>query len=154
MPEENKDTAVKSVIQEPQQKLFSKNTTRCKKSPYFKRGHELCLKKTAKIPWNPPKSPYNLVQEKLFTEPWKLLLGKQVLTTLKLNHFTSLNYLNSVPCENILLWIYFHLGTIFLNKTKGTCALPLFWEFLNKWPDPESVLGTEHSVAQSRNLLF
>ena len=31
-----------------------------------------------KIPWIPPKSPFNLVQESLFREPWKLLLGTKL----------------------------------------------------------------------------
>ena len=30
-------------------------------------------------------------------------------------------------------------ATIFLNKTNGKVALPLFWDFLSKWPDAKAV---------------
>ena len=51
-------------------------TTNCKKSPYFNKNHELCIRTKVKFQWTPPKSPFNLIQEELYTEPWKLLLGK------------------------------------------------------------------------------
>jgi len=53
--------------------------------------------------WIPPQSPYGLIQEKLYHDPWKLLIA-----------------------------------TIFLNKTRGSVACPLVWQFFEKWPDPES----------------
>ncbi|XP_038264387.1 methyl-CpG-binding domain protein 4 isoform X3 [Dermochelys coriacea] len=52
--------------------------------------------------WTPPRSPFNLVQETLFHDPWKLLIA-----------------------------------TIFLNKTSGKMAVPVLWEFLEKYPSPE-----------------
>ncbi|XP_074813678.1 methyl-CpG-binding domain protein 4 isoform X5 [Natator depressus] len=52
--------------------------------------------------WTPPRSPFNLVQETLFHDPWKLLIA-----------------------------------TIFLNKTSGKMAIPVLWEFLEKYPSPE-----------------
>jgi hypothetical protein len=51
-------------------------TTNCKKSPYFNKNHELCIRTKVKFQWTPPRSPFNLIQEELYTEPWKLLLGK------------------------------------------------------------------------------
>ena len=48
----------------------------CKKSPYFNKTHELCIRTKVKFKWTPPRSPFNLIQEELYTEPWKLLLGK------------------------------------------------------------------------------
>ena len=51
-------------------------TTNCKKSPYFTKKHELYLRTKVKFQWTPPRSPFNLIQEELYTEPWKLLLGK------------------------------------------------------------------------------
>ena len=51
-------------------------TTNCKKSPYFTKNHELYLRTKVKFQWTPPRSPFNLIQEELYTEPWKLLLGK------------------------------------------------------------------------------
>jgi methyl-CpG-binding domain protein 4 len=50
----------------------------------------------------PPSSPYDLVQEQLYREPWKLLIA-----------------------------------TIFLNRTTGTAAKPVLWEFLRLYPSPE-----------------
>ncbi|XP_063436009.1 uncharacterized protein DDB_G0283697-like [Mytilus trossulus] len=54
------------------------------------------------VKWTPPKSPFNLVQESLYHDPWKLLIG-----------------------------------TIFLNRTTGTAAIPLLWKFFNKWSNPD-----------------
>ncbi|XP_053544937.1 methyl-CpG-binding domain protein 4 isoform X2 [Bombina bombina] len=68
--------AVKEAMERPKRKAFSK--------------------------WTPPRSPYNLVQETLFHDPWKLLVS-----------------------------------TIFLNKTSGCMAIPVLWEFLGKYPNPE-----------------
>ncbi|KAH3880373.1 hypothetical protein DPMN_004287 [Dreissena polymorpha] len=53
--------------------------------------------------WTPPKSPFNLIQESLFHDPWKLLVG-----------------------------------TIFLNRTTGSAAIPLLWRFFNKWSNPDT----------------
>ncbi|KAG9333810.1 hypothetical protein JZ751_010089, partial [Albula glossodonta] len=52
--------------------------------------------------WTPPRSPFNLVQETLFHNPWKLLVA-----------------------------------TIFLNKTGGKIAIPLLWQFFDRYPSPE-----------------
>ncbi|XP_021104484.1 methyl-CpG-binding domain protein 4 isoform X2 [Heterocephalus glaber] len=53
--------------------------------------------------WTPPRSPFNLVQETLFHDPWKLLIA-----------------------------------TIFLNRTSGKMAIPVLWEFLEKYPSAEA----------------
>ncbi|KAB1264117.1 Methyl-CpG-binding domain protein 4 [Camelus dromedarius] len=52
--------------------------------------------------WTPPRSPFNLVQETLFHDPWKLLIA-----------------------------------TIFLNRTSGRMAIPVLWQFLEKYPSAE-----------------
>ena len=57
-------------------KKLACKTTEVKKSPYFKRNHELNIRTNIKFKWKPPKSPFNLIQEELYEEPWKLLLGK------------------------------------------------------------------------------
>lgn len=53
--------------------------------------------------WTPPRSPFNLIQETLFHDPWKLLIA-----------------------------------TIFLNRTSGKMAIPVLWEFLEKYPSAEA----------------
>ncbi|MFT7804422.1 methyl-CpG-binding domain protein 4 [Arapaima gigas] len=52
--------------------------------------------------WTPPRSPFCLVQETLFHDPWKLLVA-----------------------------------TIFLNKTSGKMAIPVLWQFFERYPTPD-----------------
>lgn len=89
----------------------SQNRSKCgedkrKTSPYFKRKHpsdDLSPpRRKAFKKWTPPRSPYNLVQETLFHEPWKLLVA-----------------------------------TIFLNKTSGKMAIPVLWQFFERYPSAE-----------------
>ena len=68
--------------------------TKKQRSEYFKKKAEstkLRLKAIEK--WNPPKSPFNLVQEVLYHDPWKLLIG-----TIFLNRTTGKYYLASNIC--------------------------------------------------------
>ncbi|XP_076362291.1 uncharacterized protein LOC143253050 isoform X2 [Tachypleus tridentatus] len=78
-------------------------------SSYFLKKYEgltsvpLVFKRwNCKDKWTPPKSPYNLVQESLYHDPWKLLVS-----------------------------------TIFLQKTTGRAAIPVLWNFFDKYPLPE-----------------
>ncbi|KAM4611040.1 methyl-CpG-binding domain protein 4 [Polymixia lowei] len=77
-----------------------------KTSPYFSRkslkdGLSPPRRKAFKK-WTPPRSPFNLVQETLFHDPWKLLVA-----------------------------------TIFLNKTSGKMAIPVLWQFFERYPSAE-----------------
>ena len=47
------------------------------KSPYFKINTDSLTKVKLKAgpKWIPPKSPFNLLQETLYHDPWKLLVG-------------------------------------------------------------------------------
>ncbi|XP_040912435.1 methyl-CpG-binding domain protein 4 [Toxotes jaculatrix] len=77
-----------------------------KTSPYFsgklfKDGLSPPRRKAFKK-WTPPRSPFNLVQETLFHDPWKLLVA-----------------------------------TIFLNKTSGKMAIPVLWQFFERYPTAE-----------------
>uniref|UniRef100_UPI00398E7358 methyl-CpG-binding domain protein 4 isoform X2 n=1 Tax=Pristiophorus japonicus TaxID=55135 RepID=UPI00398E7358 len=58
--------------------------------------------------WTPPRSPFKLVQETLFHDPWKLLIA-----------------------------------TIFLNKTSGQKAIPVLWDFLERYPSAEVARGAD-----------
>ncbi|XP_073675401.1 uncharacterized protein mbd4 [Garra rufa] len=82
-------------------KLFAEKR---KTSPYFSRRNDALSppKRKAFRKWTPPRSPYNLVQETLFHDPWKLLVA-----------------------------------TIFLNKTSGKMAIPVLWEFFERYPSAE-----------------
>ncbi|XP_026222721.1 methyl-CpG-binding domain protein 4 [Anabas testudineus] len=77
-----------------------------KTSPYFSRkpfrdGPSPPRRKAFKK-WTPPRSPFNLVQETLFHDPWKLLVA-----------------------------------TVFLNKTSGKMAIPVLWQFFERYPSAE-----------------
>ncbi|XP_053480580.1 methyl-CpG-binding domain protein 4 isoform X1 [Ictalurus furcatus] len=73
-------------------------------SPYFKRKNDGLSppKRKAFRKWTPPRSPFNLVQETLFHDPWKLLVA-----------------------------------TIFLNRTSGKLAIPVLWQFFERYPSAE-----------------
>ncbi|GBB93482.1 hypothetical protein RclHR1_02180024 [Rhizophagus clarus] len=61
----------------------------------------------------PMPSPFNLVQETLYYDPWKLLIA-----------------------------------TMFLNRTRGSQALPIMWKFLEEYPTPQkAVLADIHTLA-------
>lgn len=81
-----------------------------KTSPYFSRRNDALSppKRKAFRKWTPPRSPYNLVQETLFHDPWKLLVA-----------------------------------TIFLNKTSGKMAIPVLWEFFERYPCAEAARATD-----------
>lgn len=82
-------------------KLFAEKR---KTSPYFSRSNNALSrpKRKALRKWTPPRSPYKLVQETLFHEPWKLLVA-----------------------------------SIFLNKTSGKMAIPMLWEFFQRYPSAD-----------------
>ncbi|XP_059505520.1 methyl-CpG-binding domain protein 4 isoform X2 [Stegostoma tigrinum] len=77
-----------------------------KTSPYFSKkyseGAPSPPRRKAFAKWIPPRSPFNLVQETLFHDPWKLLIA-----------------------------------TILLNKTSGKKAIPVLWDFLERYPSAE-----------------
>ncbi|CAG6021628.1 unnamed protein product [Menidia menidia] len=76
-----------------------------KTSPYFRGKPKDGLsppRRKAFKKWTPPRSPFNLVQETLFHDPWKLLVA-----------------------------------TIFLNKTSGKMAIPVLWQFFERYPSAE-----------------
>ncbi|CAJ1084923.1 methyl-CpG-binding domain protein 4 [Xyrichtys novacula] len=92
-------------VRESQNKSKSSDDKR-KTSPYFSRnplrdGLSPPRRKVFKK-WTPPRSPFNLVQETLFHDPWKLLVA-----------------------------------TIFLNKTSGKMAIPVLWQFFERYPSAE-----------------
>ncbi|NWR56776.1 MBD4 protein, partial [Bucorvus abyssinicus] len=86
----------------PQTQVDRRKTSPYFSSRYSKEAPSPPRRKTLQK-WTPPRSPFNLVQETLFHDPWKLLIA-----------------------------------TIFLNKTSGKMAIPVLWEFLKKYPSPET----------------
>ncbi|KAM9475540.1 uncharacterized protein mbd4 isoform 2-T2 [Clarias gariepinus] len=103
----NSQKIVRSSISSPvrntqnRAKLHSEKRTT---SPYFKRKNDGLSppKRKAFRKWTPPRSPFKLVQETLFHDPWKLLVA-----------------------------------TIFLNRTNGKLAIPLLWQFFERYPSAE-----------------
>ncbi|XP_003463224.3 methyl-CpG-binding domain protein 4 [Cavia porcellus] len=90
----------------PEDSIPRTHTEKRKTSQYFSskynRGALSPPRRKAFKKWTPPRSPFNLVQETLFHDPWKLLIA-----------------------------------TIFLNRTSGKMAIPVLWEFLEKYPSAE-----------------
>ncbi|XP_028309989.1 methyl-CpG-binding domain protein 4 isoform X2 [Gouania willdenowi] len=93
----------------PRQEAHSKprnSENKRKTSPYFKgkllRDEISPPRRKAFRKWTPPRSPFNLIQETLFHDPWKLLVA-----------------------------------TIFLNKTSGKMAIPVLWQFFERYPSAE-----------------
>jgi methyl-CpG-binding domain protein 4 len=80
-----KQDTQRAIVQAAESQTRSK---RHQQSPYFKRSTKLVKSKyfnsvetpSAKeimnsVKWVPPKSPYNLIQESLYDDPWKLLIA-------------------------------------------------------------------------------
>ncbi|XP_013386004.1 serine/arginine repetitive matrix protein 1 [Lingula anatina] len=105
-PEEAVNMGVNQQLKgKPQDSAALPKDKKTQKSKYFQAKGTLPAPKRKKFEkWTPPRSPYNLVQESLFHDPWKLLVA-----------------------------------TIFLNKTTGKAAIPVLWQFLDKWPSAEAV---------------
>ncbi|KAM4721231.1 methyl-CpG-binding domain protein 4 [Rhinophrynus dorsalis] len=73
------DTDALTSIKNPQYVCTKSQVEKRKTSPYFsKKAIKEALeqpKRKAFTKWTPPRSPFNLVQETLFHDPWKLLLA-------------------------------------------------------------------------------
>nr|XP_030696537.1 methyl-CpG-binding domain protein 4 isoform X2 [Globicephala melas] len=99
-----KDSTSAKIFQEdaiPQTQIEKRKTSLYFSSKYNKEVLSPPRRKAFKK-WTPPRSPFNLIQETLFHDPWKLLIA-----------------------------------TIFLNRTSGKMAIPVLWQFLEKYPSAE-----------------
>ncbi|XP_053455157.1 methyl-CpG-binding domain protein 4 isoform X1 [Nycticebus coucang] len=99
-----KDFTSEEIFQEdtiPRTQIEKRKTSLYFSSKYNKEALSPPRRKAFKK-WTPPRSPFNLIQETLFHDPWKLLIA-----------------------------------TIFLNRTSGKMAIPVLWEFLEKYPSAE-----------------
>uniref|UniRef100_H0X289 Methyl-CpG-binding domain protein 4 n=1 Tax=Otolemur garnettii TaxID=30611 RepID=H0X289_OTOGA len=99
-----KDFTAGEIFQEdtvPRTQIEKRKTSLYFSSKYNKEALSAPRRKAFKK-WTPPRSPFNLIQETLFHDPWKLLIA-----------------------------------TIFLNRTSGKMAIPVLWEFLEKYPSAE-----------------
>lgn len=104
---EDRGSQAEDVVAEKER--FERKRKKLSKSPYFKTpGHSSGVRIGSSKPWVPPQSPYNLVQEKLYQDPWKVLIA-----------------------------------TIFLNRTTGKAAIPVLWEFLDRYPTAHAVVDTD-----------
>ncbi|XP_022102507.1 methyl-CpG-binding domain protein 4-like [Acanthaster planci] len=79
----------------PRKRISTRLRRTHKKSPYFGKGATKAPPKPSAEKWTPPKSPFNLVQESLFHDPWKLLVA-----TMFLNRTTGVK---AIP----VLWKFF-----------------------------------------------
>ncbi|XP_040851164.1 methyl-CpG-binding domain protein 4 isoform X1 [Ochotona curzoniae] len=105
-----KDFTSEKIFQEdtiPRTQIERRKTSLYFSSKYNNAGLSPPRRKAFKK-WTPPRSPFNLVQETLFHDPWKLLIA-----------------------------------TIFLNRTSGRMAIPVLWEFLEKYPSAEAARAAD-----------
>ncbi|XP_033647792.1 methyl-CpG-binding domain protein 4-like [Asterias rubens] len=84
-----------SLTVAPKRRTSTRLRKPAKRSPYFGKGAVKAPKKPPKKKWTPPKSPFNLVQESLFHDSWKLLVA-----TMFLNRTTGVK---AIP----VLWKFF-----------------------------------------------
>ena len=138
---------------QPEQAPAVKAKTRQVRSKYFPKGFPKDGGKRIilhpKPAWMPPKSPFDLVQEKLFSQPWKLLVATIFLN--KTNNKVSLP----------ILWQFFEfwpsadsaskasptqvaklLQPMRLNNIRAKTLIRFSWEFLNiSWRYPIQLHG-------------
>lgn len=120
-----------------------RKTTRKKKSTYFKKARSspyfssgtslrpLMLSRRKKTPrhllyrdYSPPSSPHDLVQERLWRNPWQLLVA-----TILLNKTTGKQLTIMAPGIT--------------SCAVGKAALPVLWTFLSQYPSPEHAAGAD-----------
>ena len=61
-----------------------------------------------------------------------------IFALLKVEILRNVYWQNGISVKKWTNFLLFS-ATIFLNKTNGKVALPLFWDFLSKWPNPKAV---------------
>ncbi|XP_038054571.1 methyl-CpG-binding domain protein 4-like isoform X2 [Patiria miniata] len=94
-PRNTKRQRMRKMTPPPRKRTSTRLRTTHKKSPYFGKGATKAPPKPTGKKWTPPKSPFNLVQESLFHDPWKLLVA-----TMFLNRTTGVK---AIP----VLWKFF-----------------------------------------------
>ncbi|KAK0044737.1 dentin sialophosphoprotein [Biomphalaria pfeifferi] len=120
------------------------------KSKYFKKKGNLSKPKLRRDEkWIPPRSPFCLVQESLFHDPWKLLVatiflnkttGRQAIPTLWkfLNHWPTPEKACHADVEEMAA-LLFPIG---LNYTRAKTIIRFSYEFLTKkWTYPIELHG-------------
>lgn len=78
--------------------------------------------------WTPPRSPFNLVQETLFHDPWKLLVATVFLnkTSGRIQHTHII--IQDVALNFAEAWHLFNTGKM---------AIPVLWQFFERYPSAE-----------------
>lgn len=118
-PPISEDKSGDKCVGSSQVKKCKTKQSRRKQAPYFspsmQRDKLQLIKQQGR--WVPPKSPYHLIQELLFHDPWKLLvatifLNKTKGTFLETRYFRDSNYINN--CLNGSLCAQFLPGSVVL----------------------------------------
>lgn len=82
--------------------------------------------------WTPPRSPYNLVQETLFHDPWRLLVA-----TIFLNKTSGQLDPTHTHTHTVLYQTSLNSGFYSFNGT-GKMAIPVLWQFFERYPSAEA----------------
>ena len=127
--------------------------TRIVRSKYFPKGltkySVRVIKLHSKPRWIPPKSPFDLVQEKLFTEPWKLLVATIFLnkTSNKVSLPILWQFFTNWPtpeaaCEADQEQLAKLLQPMGLHNQRAKTIVRFSWEFVNtSWSYPIQLHG-------------
>ncbi len=87
--------------------------------------------------WTPPRSPYNLVQETLFHDPWKLLVATIFLNKTSGRNRPAHTHLY-VALKQSFTRQSLSLAFLFLLcNTSGKMAIPVLWQFFERYPSAE-----------------
>lgn len=91
--------------------------------------------------WTPPRSPYNLVQEILFHDPWKLLVATIFLnkTSGNANKYLlcSCFYFINLLWKSIISINVCYCFWSFCDICSGKMAIPTLWQFFERYPSAE-----------------
>eukprot|EP00088_Acartia_fossae_P045251 TRINITY_DN4860_c0_g2_i11.p1 TRINITY_DN4860_c0_g2~~TRINITY_DN4860_c0_g2_i11.p1 ORF type:complete len:182 (+),score=31.73 TRINITY_DN4860_c0_g2_i11:80-625(+) len=127
---------------------YFRKSAKTNKSPSLYRASKAILNFKQKK-WIPPASPYNLIQEKLYSEPWKLLIATIFLN--KTNNKVALplfdKFLEKYPTIDTILEAKIEdlqelLKPMGLNNIRAHSIIRFTHEYVNKdWLYPRELFG-------------
>ena len=99
--------------------------------------------------WKPPKSPYNLIQEQLYEDPWKILVACIFCNLTRRNTAEPLiwEYFEKYPCPDAarkasIEELESFLKPIGLSSRRAKALVKMSQEYLDKdWKEPIELYG-------------
>jgi methyl-CpG-binding domain protein 4 len=99
--------------------------------------------------WKPPKSPYNLIQEQLYEDPWKILVACIFCNLTRRNTAEPLiwEYFEKYPCPDVarkasIEELAIFLKPIGLSSRRAKALVKMSQEYIEKdWKEPIELYG-------------